>query len=617
MLSAARTIVTMDDATAKEKLARMAKMDEAMHAVSLASQQLRGRFEREREVMRIKEQTVRNTWREVMRLAKVSAGTALRGGCNVCCSACRVVVGPTSSHRCASSPRHCALQTEELRSLLGTVSAEFDRSLESKEALLQRALDDLAADEDHQRHVTRAHSLALHKLLELQERRTEDVRKAMVKEVRELKEAFEVERAEIMTKHAQLRTELLHVIRAVKDDEEKKAATMEADFAQSRETLRRRALERIHTLQTDMDSAIEVLEKAFEDAHARYLSSTDQRTQDFKALSARGQHDTQLKERQRRAIKRLQEHLQFQQNRLAYLIREEDEKNKRLQEERDSIAAQLSELKARMAMMQDRALSKMKQLSTAVTETSTTLQSNLDLAARILSLASAARTLEPQSMKNAPFLFSQGPLLPSPHESVTDGAVEAGASTSGGAAATATAVGGAGTGSYDAPPHVATIAASTSRGTVRLEERSTVEEMAEEPELLANFYDRYNAALLQQLALEERHKQLAAENKELRAALSGCITNTTVAEDTLDKPNTLMVINGRTSRLPAAAGGATLPAHGDATLKGASVASAGRPGHFTDVSLAFKQSQTVAATGRGARAVVPAGPVIVTVASRH
>ena len=69
-----------------------------------------------------------------------------------------------------------------------------------------------------------------------------------------------------------------------------------------RPALKRRNLEQIHVLQSEMDAVMEGLERKLEEAHLAYLTNTDHRTQDFKVLSERGQHDTQMNERQQRAL---------------------------------------------------------------------------------------------------------------------------------------------------------------------------------------------------------------------------------------------------------------------------------------------------------------------------
>lgn len=508
------------------------------------------------------------------------------------------------------------MTVEQHREQLELASQLFQRDLERRNAAIEAMLKELDESEEQERYAVRVHAEKLDRLLTLQERRIEDLRASFTAELRALKEEHEAERSETLSAGKTLRTEILHFMRAIKEDEEVKLGALEAEAAQNKEQQRRRALERIHALQTDMDSAIEVLERAFEEAHSRYLSNTDQRTQDFKTLSARGQHDTQMKERQRRAIKRLQLRLQYHQNKLAYLVREADEKNTALTEERDTIGRQLLALKARWAHAQEMSANRLKAMAVATKGAKDKLGEQLALAGRVLLAAETIRQLEPAEALIAPFppmamagdgmvggagmegsIGGGGPGSPTARlrditlmESPTAaggggfGATAASAFALGASPAAAAAVGGAGgslifdpQGSVLAPVGVgavpstasASLGASLHSGSVSAGsvvslaglDKSLMERMSDEPDVLARFYDRFNGAVLEKLALERRVAALREENAGLQGTLAKCVSSVTVSPSIVDAPNTLLVVNGRTGLLPPAVGG---PARGPA-----------------------------------------------------
>jgi tetratricopeptide (TPR) repeat protein len=477
----------------------------------------------------------------------------------------------------------------------------FQRDLEWRNAAIEGMLNDLDDEEEHECYAIRVHSEKLDKLIALQERRIEDLRVAFVAEVRRMKEDHEMERADMIGASKALRTEILHFMRAIREDEEAKLSALEAEAAQNKEQQRRRALERIHALQTDMDSAIEILEKAFEEAHSRYLSNTDQRTQDFKTLSARGQHDTQMKERQRRAIKRLQLRLQYHQNKLAYLVREADDKNDALAVERDAIGRQLLALKVRWGQAQEVSSLRLKALAVAAKKAKAQLGEHLALASRILLAAETIRQLEPAEALVQPFpliepvapegggllvavgtgpgaaggtaltgsqvlpgspiragaggpgALSEVAMLESPHRG-PDGAVEgfAGAGNAGRAPGSPAFAGEEGsvasirsqlsvtTAGGDGPG----VSASAGSASVSID-RSLMERMSDEPDVMTRFYDRFNRALVEKLALERKAVALREENATLQAMLRKCLAATTVTPGVVDVPNTLLVVNGR------------------------------------------------------------------------
>jgi dynein regulatory complex subunit 2 len=113
----------------------------------------------------------------------------------------------------------------------------------------------------------RTHLRALDRLIDLQDGRLLTLEGEFKREARALEDEFAAERADLLARHAAFRTELLHVLRAVREAEEAKMATEHAEFEQAREAIRRRNLERIHGLQSDMDAAVDALERAFEEAH--------------------------------------------------------------------------------------------------------------------------------------------------------------------------------------------------------------------------------------------------------------------------------------------------------------------------------------------------------------
>ncbi|MGH0149619.1 UNVERIFIED_CONTAM: hypothetical protein FKN15_061573 [Acipenser sinensis] len=69
---------------------------------------------------------------------------------------------------------------------------------------------------------------------------------------------------------------------------------------------------------------------------------------------------------------------------------------------------------------------------------------------------------------------------------------------------------------------------------------------------LERFWQRYNKALLEQLALEREKAVLARENAQLRQLLKQYLDGISVSDDTLGQLNPLFIVNQRTNaRLPA------------------------------------------------------------------
>lgn len=415
------------------------------------------------------------------------------------------------------------------------LSTTFEQALEHHVAQVKTLVTELGDAEEGHKYIVRVHGMGVDKLLQLQQKRLLALHKEFMEELIATKHSFEDERREAVVQHGTLRGEMMHTLIAVREESDKRLYTMEADFTQTREYNRRKGLEAIHNLQTEMDTAIESLERSFEDAHAKYLATTEQRVQDFKALAARGQYETHMKDRQRRAIARLQATLGTKQAKLMFLEREEQEKVGGLTEERAAIAEHLSNLKARMALAQVAAATKLKGVALRSAETKSLLGERVALAQSVIKLAEDVRQVEQFSVKVNPVqvsLSSSSTVHPSGRHTLLGSRGVGGAQLA--------------SNSLIDGMHAATLAQVEEELSADvMMDRSLLEEIAGEPDTMANFYDRYNRALLEKLAVQRRHEALSRENEELKTALQDCMSASSLSPATLQVANPLLIINGR------------------------------------------------------------------------
>lgn len=300
------------------------------------------------------------------------------------------------------------VKTDELKAEAQSLSAEFERDLERRDAMTVVLVQGIAdADALHDSAASQ-HSQHVDQLMTIQRDRLATLESDYQAASEAIQRSFSNERARMTAQHSSLRFELQHTLKAAREDEAAKSSAARAEFEQLRESMKRRNLERIHILQSDMDGAIEALERAFESAHLAYLQATDARTQDFKALSERGQHDTALNDRQQRALRRLNRLLQVWRSSMAHSVRESEGRNASLQTERDTLARHLDELKASMARARESTASRLKALCVHAQEAKTVLGEQIDLAQRILVQAELMRPLETDDEKADPFAASAG-----------------------------------------------------------------------------------------------------------------------------------------------------------------------------------------------------------------
>ena len=427
------------------------------------------------------------------------------------------------------------IKAEELRHEVEVLAQAHEREVERRDAAIQAQLADLDDAEATFEQALRQNLRAMDRLIEVQDSRLLSLERDFRREVRALEGEFAAEREAVMARHREFRTEQLHVAKAIREDEEGKAAAAAADFEQLKEALKRKNLEQIHVLQSEMDAVMEGLERKLEEAHLAYLTNTDHRTQDFKVLSERGQHDTQMNERQQRALKRLNRLLQLWRSKASNNVRECEERNETLEEERGAVSGHLERLKHDMARVRNATLADMKALASAAAEAKATLAENTALAQRLLGLAEAMRSYESASEKVDPFAATRGTL---PAQTVGPGADFLAATRAAGGAEAAAAGGAA--------------AGSALQQELRLLEAEAASELApgtaeafEEAEALHNFYGRYNKALMETLAMERQRERLRAENAELQNILQQTLDTMAVTPSAVDGPNALLVVNGR------------------------------------------------------------------------
>ena len=79
------------------------------------------------------------------------------------------------------------------------------------------------------------------------------------------------------------------------------------EFESNREEIKNKNSEEYNVLRFTLEGLIEELERHFDSAHANYMATTEQRTQDFKSLTIKDQASARTIESQMRRLQRLQD----------------------------------------------------------------------------------------------------------------------------------------------------------------------------------------------------------------------------------------------------------------------------------------------------------------------
>ncbi|KAG2770939.1 Coiled-coil domain-containing protein 65 [Phytophthora cactorum] len=471
---------TEEERRLQESIRRM-EMNDYLKRLTVSKKALLQEFmAKEEKISRMNKLKIQNHWRKIMRLVKVEA----------------------------------------LRKEVEVRSQNHERDVDRKDALIQMLDRDLEEAEEQFQMALRAHLLNVDELIDLQDERLLGLEKEFETDLTELEQEFQTEKNKLITQHTMERNELQRIMQAVDQQEKEREADAKQEHEQLREEIRNKNLEDINVLRITLDSSIEELEQHFETAHLNYLQNTDQRTQDFKYLTAKDQDLSRDIELKIRKIERLQQSLALWRTKIAQNVRECSERNKALEEEKAAISHHFQTLKAKMNRMREDQRRRLTDLSQGAREATKKLDAHLQLSERILQLGELVRKLETERERVLPFY----------HSTLAD-------------------------------EHEANELTETVRLAMRTEtgrEDEDAQQMLDfqsqglqsgvpvsEWEYLDLFWKRHNKVLLDELALRREKERVANENRELQTILQQYLAGISVSPTVLDGANPLLVINGR------------------------------------------------------------------------
>ncbi|KAL3666303.1 hypothetical protein V7S43_008555 [Phytophthora oleae] len=464
----------------QESIRRM-EMNDYMKRLTVSKKALLQEFmAKEERISRMNKLKIQNHWRKIMRLVKVEA----------------------------------------LRKEVEVRSQNHERDVDRKDALIQMLDRDLEEAEEQFQMALRAHLLNVDELIDLQDERLLGLEKEFEADLRELEQEFQTEKNKLITQHTMERNELQRIMQAVDQQEKEREADAKQEHEQLREEIRNKNLEDINVLRITLDSSIEELEQHFETAHLNYLQNTDQRTQDFKYLTAKDQDLSRDIELKIRKIERLQQSLALWRTKIAQNVRECSERNKALEEEKAAISHHFQTLKGKMNRMREDQRRRLADLSQGAREAAKKLDAHLQLSERILQLGELVRKLETERERVLPFY----------HSTLAD-------------------------------EREANDLTESVRLAMRTEQGREDEEALQmldfqpqgvynnvpisEWEYLDLFWKRHNKVLLDELALRREKERVANENRELQTILQQYLAGISVGPTVLDGANPLLVVNGR------------------------------------------------------------------------
>mmetsp|Transcript_65806 Transcript_65806/g.106682 ORF Transcript_65806/g.106682 Transcript_65806/m.106682 type:complete len:502 (+) Transcript_65806:132-1637(+) len=398
-------------------------------------------------------------------------------------------------------------KVESLRKDLEIMSQNHEREVDMKDAIIQMLDRDIDEAEEQYQTALRSHLQNVDALIDLYNSKVRQLEGEFEAEIRQLQDDFQTERTEIVTKHASARGELIEIIELVEAQFKESEAEAKQDFDSTCEELKNRNLEDRNVLKLMLEAQIEQLENHFANAAETYDQTTRQRTQQFRNLTAKDRNSAQTIETQLKRLQRLQDTLAHWRMKIASNVKECEERNRLMREEKEQISRHFQELKARMNKMRDEQGARLRDLGIQSRKCVMTLDSQKGRAETILRYAELNRKLETDREKVLPFHpFS---IADEDNSVPEDLKVEASAMSS-------YALG------HDGKP-------------------------VEEWNYLDIFFKRYNKVLLDKYAIIKEETRLQQENNDLRNILKQYLDGISVNSDVINEPNPLFVLNNRTN----------------------------------------------------------------------
>lgn len=443
------------------------KEEEAARQKELARKnELKKRQEQEEKHSKLNRLKILNQWRKLMRLVKV----------------------------------------EDLRKEIEIISQQHEREVDRKDAIIQVLDRDLEDSEEQYQTAQLGHHVMVDRLIDLHNARLRGIEYDFEKDLQELVDEFGAERAEMKASHARHKREMLDILAQMEMDFTEQENDARQEFEATREEIKNRNSEEYNVLRFTLEGLIEELERHFDSAHANYMATTEQRTQDFKQLTRNDQKSARTIEQQMRRLQRLQDQIAHWKQKLATNAKKCEERNKAMKAEKDAIFGHFQELKGRMNKFREREADRLQELTIHSQAAIGTLSERKKVAERIIKLGELTRKLETEREKVLPFYAS----------SVEE-------------------------------EERAAVDAEKVRNSLQSAAASKDGQPIDEWNCLDNFFKRYNKVLLDVMAIEREKERLRNENGDLRSILKQYLDGISVNEDVINNPNPLLVVNHKTN----------------------------------------------------------------------
>ncbi|XP_039370754.1 dynein regulatory complex subunit 2 [Mauremys reevesii] len=399
------------------------------------------------------------------------------------------------------------VKARELRKDIEILSQTFERVVDCKDSVIQSLASDLSEAEAQYTHALCSHLHNIDQLLQLQRCRLRYLDEDYNTELEALKKEFETERRMIIEHQDKESRYLRDVLLALEQNFSESEYEAKLDFQSTRDDVKNKNLEEKHYLRVQLEGTVEELWKRFQQALKNYTEATEDRKIAFEALKLKDEKSSKEIEMQMKKLQKIQDSIGILKGKITAHMREAEEQNRRVQEEKEVVLKQLQKLKSQMNQARTKARSNLAKLTLESSTALKKLRRVLEKAELILRLAEMCRKLETEEEKVLPFYASL--LSREEQEKVEQVSLE--------------------------------------------KPGEQLAQLMQDYLGLEHFWQRYNKVKLEQLSLEREKAVLCQENQKLRLLLKQYLDGISVSDEVLSRLNPLLIVSHK-PRAPGPAG---------------------------------------------------------------
>ena len=297
-------------------------------------------------------------------------------------------------------------KTEQLKKEIQIYQQNHDREVDAKDAILQMLDRDLDEAEEQFQMALRNHLIHVDDLIDLQNSRLRGLHEEFERDVRIIKEEFDIEKNEISDSHNQERQELKDLIQTIEEEETNKLTEMKDTYDNTREEIKNMNVEDLETMKHELIKQIEELDNTFEVSFNKYMADTEQKSLRYRDLIADNKKNSDEIDKYQRKINATKTQTQFLTLKIQQNKKECEERNQQLYRERTKIMTQYKNLKKAMNNTRDKEEKRLGDLTTNSKKCMDRLKEYQGLGTKILKTAELCRKLETEKEKVLPFYQS-------------------------------------------------------------------------------------------------------------------------------------------------------------------------------------------------------------------